>query len=55
VFALDAKTGAILWEHWSGIDQTISTVCCGWVNRGLAMGDGLLSSDSLTPMWWRST
>jgi quinohemoprotein ethanol dehydrogenase len=42
VFALDAKTGAILWEHWSGIDQAISTVCCGWVNRGLAMGDGLL-------------
>src|SRR6516225_9606821 len=42
VFALDAKTGAILWNHWSGIDQTISTVCCGWVNRGLAMGDGLL-------------
>src|ERR1700746_1976918 len=42
VFALDAKTGAFLWEYWSGIDQTISTVCCGWVNRGLAMGDGLL-------------
>src|SRR6201984_843459 len=42
VFALDAKTGAILWEYWSGIDQKISTVCCGWVNRGLAMGDGLL-------------
>ena len=20
VFALDAKTGAILWEYWSGID-----------------------------------
>jgi hypothetical protein len=42
VFALDAKTGAILWEYWSGIDQTISTVCCGWVNHGLAMGEGLL-------------
>jgi alcohol dehydrogenase (cytochrome c) len=24
VFALDAKTGAILWEHRSGIDQTRS-------------------------------
>ena len=24
VFALNAKTGEILWEHWSGIDQTIS-------------------------------
>src|SRR5215469_2233805 len=36
VFALNAKTGEILWEYWSGIDQKISTVCCGWVNRGLA-------------------
>ncbi len=42
VFALNAKTGVILWEYWSGIDQRISTVCCGWVNRGLAMGEGLL-------------
>jgi alcohol dehydrogenase (cytochrome c) len=42
VFALQAKTGAILWEYWSGIDQKITTVCCGWVNRGLAMGEGLL-------------
>src|SRR5439155_3036627 len=33
VFALNAKTGAIIWEYWSGIDQRISTVCCGWVNR----------------------
>src|SRR5262249_28723221 len=30
VFALDAKTGQILWEHWSQIGQTISTICCGW-------------------------
>ena len=41
VFALKAKTGEILWERWSGIDQTISTVCCGWLNRGLAMGEGM--------------
>src|SRR5215471_4206157 len=41
-FALNAKTGEILWEYWSGIDQKISTACCGWVNRGLAMGEGLL-------------
>src|SRR5947209_18227205 len=33
VFALNAKTGEIIWEYWSGIDQKISTVCCGWVNR----------------------
>src|SRR5262249_13641504 len=42
VFALDAKTGQILWEHWSGIGQQISSVCCGWVNRGLAMGEAML-------------
>jgi quinohemoprotein ethanol dehydrogenase len=42
VFALNAKTGELLWEYWSGIDQTISTICCGWVNRGLAMGEGML-------------
>src|SRR5438105_6647865 len=42
VFALNAKTGEILWERWSGIDQKISTVCCGWLNRGLAMGEGML-------------
>ena len=40
VFALNAKTGEIIWEYWSGIEQSISTVCCGWVNRGLAMGEG---------------
>ena len=42
VFALNAKTGGILWERWSGIDQKISTACCGWDNRGLAMGEGML-------------
>jgi quinohemoprotein ethanol dehydrogenase len=42
VFALNAKTGEILWEHWSQIGQTISTICCGWLNRGLAMGEGML-------------
>ncbi len=40
VFALDAKTGERLWEHYSGIDQDISTVCCGWDNRGVAVGEG---------------
>ncbi|HKM74316.1 MAG TPA: PQQ-binding-like beta-propeller repeat protein [Stellaceae bacterium] len=41
-FALNAKTGEILWERWSGLDQKISTVCCGWLNRGLAMGEGMV-------------
>src|SRR5437868_4593029 len=34
VFALDARTGALIWEHRSLIDQNINTVCCGWDNRG---------------------
>ncbi|HET6195600.1 MAG TPA: PQQ-binding-like beta-propeller repeat protein, partial [Acetobacteraceae bacterium] len=42
VFALDARTGEFKWERWSGIDQQITTVCCGWLNRGLAMGEGML-------------
>src|SRR5437868_12884688 len=42
VFALDANTGEIRWERWSSIEQEITTVCCGWLNRGLAMGEGLL-------------
>ncbi len=39
-FAFNAKTGALMWEYRSGIDQNITTVCCGWDNRGLAFGDG---------------
>lgn len=42
VFALNAKTGEFLWERWSHIDQSINTVCCGWLNRGLAIGEGTL-------------
>src|SRR5581483_5223840 len=41
-FALDATTGQQLWEYKSNIDQTISTACCGWDNRGLAIGEGLV-------------
>jgi len=41
-FALDATTGAQIWSYQSNIDQTISTACCGWDNRGLALGGGLL-------------
>jgi alcohol dehydrogenase (cytochrome c) len=40
VSALDARTGALIWEHRSGLDQSISTVCCGWDNRGVAVGEG---------------
>jgi alcohol dehydrogenase (cytochrome c) len=40
VLALDAKTGALIWESFGGLDPNISTVCCGWVNHGVAVGDG---------------
>jgi alcohol dehydrogenase (cytochrome c) len=39
-YAVGVATGKILWEYKSGISQEISTVCCGWDNRGVAIGDG---------------
>jgi hypothetical protein len=47
VFALDGRTGALIWEHRSGIEQNISTVCCGWDNRGVAVGDGKVFLDQV--------
>ena len=46
-FALDATTGQQLWEYQSHIDQTINTACCGWDNRGLGLGGGLVFSAQL--------
>lgn len=40
VFALSVETGGILWQYDANLDSGISTVCCGWTNRGVAMGDG---------------
>src|SRR6478752_2636619 len=40
VFAVSATSGKILWSYTSGISQKITTVCCGWLNRGVAIGDG---------------
>ena len=40
VFAIDVETGDFLWVYKSGLDPTISTVCCGWTSRGVALGDG---------------
>jgi len=42
VFALDAVTGKQLWAYHSGIDQSVNTVCCGWDNRGVAIGGGMV-------------
>jgi quinohemoprotein ethanol dehydrogenase len=40
VFAVSADSGDILWQHKAKLDQTISTVCCGWESRGVALGKG---------------
>src|ERR1700761_7641019 len=40
VYAIDAKTGTTKWEYQAHLDQSISTVCCGWESRGVALGDG---------------
>ena len=36
VFAVDVASGKILWEYQAHLEQTISTVCCGWLSRGVA-------------------
>jgi quinohemoprotein ethanol dehydrogenase len=40
VFAIDVESGEFLWIYKSGLDPTISTVCCSWTSRGVALGDG---------------
>jgi PQQ-dependent dehydrogenase (methanol/ethanol family) len=47
VSALDATTGEIIWQYKSGINQQISTICCGWDSRGVAIGDGMVFSAQL--------
>ena len=44
VFALDATDGTILWQYGADLPQAMNTVCCGWANRGLALGDGKVST-----------
>jgi alcohol dehydrogenase (cytochrome c) len=40
VFALDVESGALLWHYEAKLDPARVKVCCGWVNRGVALGDG---------------
>ena len=39
-FALDVKTGAILWNYQAKLDSNRVRVCCGWISRGVGMGAG---------------
>jgi alcohol dehydrogenase (cytochrome c) len=47
ILALDATTGEHLWKFESKITQKNNTVCCGWVSRGLGLGDGKIFSAQL--------
>ena len=40
VFAVDVESGDIRWRYEAKLDQKITSVCCGWTSRGVAIGDG---------------
>ena len=40
VFAIDIESGEFRWVYESGLDPKISTICCGWTSRGVAIGEG---------------
>jgi alcohol dehydrogenase (cytochrome c) len=40
VFAVDVATGKIRWRYKAHLNQEITSVCCGWGNRGVALGGG---------------
>src|SRR5690242_1784624 len=47
VFATSVATGEALWKYHADLDSSISTVCCGWTSRGLALGDGKVFAGQL--------
>jgi quinohemoprotein ethanol dehydrogenase len=47
VFALDADDGKILWTYEAHLDPNITVICCGWLSRGVAIGDGKVFSGQL--------
>lgn len=40
VFAIDIDSGDILWSYKANADPRAGNTCCGWANRGAAIGDG---------------
>jgi len=40
VFAISVATGKVLWEYQANLDPAKVAVCCGWVSRGVGIGDG---------------
>jgi quinohemoprotein ethanol dehydrogenase len=39
VFALSIDTGEILWQYSAKLDAAITSVCCGWNNKGVAISE----------------
>lgn len=40
VFAISVDTGKILWRYESGLKGDETVICCGWVSRGVGLGEG---------------
>ena len=40
VFAIDVETGDTRWKYEAELPDRITSVCCGWTSRGVALGDG---------------
>jgi quinohemoprotein ethanol dehydrogenase len=49
IFALDASTGEKLWTYEPHLppDPLGEVICCGWDNRGVAIGDGMVFDSQL--------
>lgn len=39
VFALSIDTGEILWQYAARLDPRLTSVCCGWNNKGVAISE----------------
>ena len=54
VFALSIDSGDILWQYRAKLDPNITSVCCGWNNKGVAISEDKSSSVSSMASSWRS-
>ena len=39
VFAVSLDGGEVLWQYSAALDPAITSVCCGWNNKGVAISD----------------
>jgi quinohemoprotein ethanol dehydrogenase len=42
VFALSIDTGEILWQYTANLEPNITSVCCGWNNKGVAISEDMV-------------